>query len=316
MASRHSHEVSTVEVVIEIPQGSRNKFEWDEKLSVIRLDRRIPGAVSFPTHYGFVPRTLAPDGDPIDALVLAEPPLYPGVWLTARPIGVGWLADDGILEPKILCVPQNDPGAASIRKLDDLPPLVLREIEQFFDVYKLLEPGKHTRFARWGGRKEAAGAIEKAREAAHDAQPSVEVITMSEKVRDVMSTDVIVCDGTTSVADVARIMRDGHVGDVLVSSDGKLRGIATDRDIVVRCVAERGNVEQSGIGDLLTEDPVMVEPETTLEDAMKQMVDHSIRRLPVVEDGRLVGVVSLGDLAQDVDDRSALGSISAARPNS
>ena len=139
---------------------------------------------------------------------------------------------------------------------------------------------------------------------------------MHQKVRDVMSTDVIVCDDTTSVADVARIMRDRHVGDVLVSSNGKLRGIATDRDIVVRCVAEHGDTERAGIGDLLSKDPVMVEPEAPVEDAVRSMVDHSIRRLPVVEEGRLVGVVSLGDLARDRDEKSALGSISAARPNS
>ena len=139
---------------------------------------------------------------------------------------------------------------------------------------------------------------------------------MSQKVRDVMSTDVIVCDDSTSVADVARIMRDRHVGDVLVSSNGKLRGIATDRDIVVRGIAEKGDVERTGIGDLLSTDPVLVDPDADIEDAVRRMVDHSIRRLPVVEDGRLVGFVSLGDLAQDRDERSALGSISAARPNS
>ena len=138
---------------------------------------------------------------------------------------------------------------------------------------------------------------------------------MSGKVKDVMSTDVIVCDADTSVADVARIMRDRHVGDVLVSADGRLRGIATDRDIVVRCIAERADVEHVCVGDLLTNDPVMVDPEAPIEDAVQRMVDNSIRRLPVVDEGRLVGVVTLGDLAIDRDERSALGSISAARPN-
>jgi CBS domain-containing protein len=138
---------------------------------------------------------------------------------------------------------------------------------------------------------------------------------MSDKVRDVMSTDVIVCDADTSVADVARIMRDRAVGDVLVSSDGRLRGIATDRDIVVRCVAERADVEHVSVGELLTSDPVMVDPDAPLDDAVQRMVDNSIRRLPVVEEGRLVGVISLGDLAIDRDKQSALGSISSARPN-
>jgi CBS domain-containing protein len=138
---------------------------------------------------------------------------------------------------------------------------------------------------------------------------------MSQKVREVMSTDVIVCDDGTTVGDVARVMRDRHIGDVLVSANGRLRGIATDRDIVVRCVAEGGNVDGVRIGDLLSTDPVMVDPEAPVEDAVKRMVEHSIRRLPVVEDGRLVGVISLGDLAQDRDEKSALANISSARPN-
>jgi len=138
---------------------------------------------------------------------------------------------------------------------------------------------------------------------------------MVQKVKDVMSTDVIVCDADTTIADVARIMRDRRVGDVLVSSDGRLRGIATDRDIVVRCVAEKGDLDDRRIGDLLTTDPVMVDPDASVGDAVQRMVDNSIRRLPVVDDGKLVGVVTLGDLAIDRDDTSALGSISAARPN-
>jgi len=138
---------------------------------------------------------------------------------------------------------------------------------------------------------------------------------MSQKVRDVMSTELIVCDDTATVADVARVMRDRHIGDVLVSSNGRLRGIATDRDIVVRCVAEGGNVEGASIGGLLSTDPIMIDPNAPVEDAVRRMAEHSIRRLPVVDDGKLVGVVSLGDLARDRDEKSALASISSARPN-
>ena len=87
-------------------------------------------------------------------------------------------------------------------------------------------------------------------------------------------------------------MRDRHVGDVLVRSNGRLRGIATDRDIVVRGVAEGGDVKGAPIGDLLTTDPVMVDADAPIDDAVERMVDHKIRRLPVVEDGRLVGVGS------------------------
>jgi CBS domain-containing protein len=139
---------------------------------------------------------------------------------------------------------------------------------------------------------------------------------MSQKVRDVMSADVIVCDDTASVAEVARIMRDRHVGDVLVRSNGRLHGIATDRDIVVRCVAEEGEVGRAAIGDLFTTDPVMVDADASIDDAVERMVDHKVRRLRVVEAGRLVGVVSLGDLAVDSERKSALGDIGAARSNS
>jgi inorganic pyrophosphatase len=149
--------------VIEIPRGSRNKYEWDGEREVIRLDRRIPGAVSYPTDYGFVVDTLEVDGDPLDALVMIAEPTYPGIWITARPVCVGWVVDEGGREAKVLCVPAGDPSTESLRDLDDVPGSVLTEIEQFFDVYKVLEPQRHARMDRWGNRAAAWRAIREAR---------------------------------------------------------------------------------------------------------------------------------------------------------
>src|SRR5947207_15800267 len=105
------HCFEKVDVMIEVPRGSRNKYEWDPDARVIRLDRRIPSAASFPADYGFVPETCASDSDPLDALVLMDGPVYPGVWISARPIGVAWVVDDGKRQPKLVCVPADDPAA-------------------------------------------------------------------------------------------------------------------------------------------------------------------------------------------------------------
>src|SRR4051794_953476 len=123
-----------IDVVIETPRGSRNKYEWDHKLGVIRLDRRIPGAVSFPADYGYVPGTLSRDGDPLDALVLLDEPAFPGVRVRVRPVGVCWTTDEKTLEPKIICVPLKDPSYEEIETLKQVPPYLLEEIRQFFDT--------------------------------------------------------------------------------------------------------------------------------------------------------------------------------------
>ena len=113
----------------------------------------------------------------------------------------------------------------------------------------------------------------------------------------------------------ARAMRDGAVGDVLVERDGVLCGIVTDRDIVVRAIAENRNPAEVKIGDICSRDLATLTPDTSVEDAVRLMRDKALRRIPVCDDGKPVGVVSIGDLAIDRDGQSALADISAARPN-
>jgi CBS domain-containing protein len=138
---------------------------------------------------------------------------------------------------------------------------------------------------------------------------------MSQTVRDVMTTDLVTCPSSAPVMDAAGHMRDRNIGDVLVVDDGSVRGIVTDRDIVVRCVADGGDVRQATVGDVCSGDLTTVASDASIEEAARIMRDNALRRLPVVDDGKPVGIVTLGDLAVDADPRSALGAISAASPN-
>jgi inorganic pyrophosphatase len=131
-----------IDVVVEIPRGSRNKYEYDHQRHVIRLDRRLFSATVYPADYGFIPETLAEDGDPLDALVFNEDPTFPGCWVTARPVGLLWMSDEKGPDAKVICVPDGDPHWEYARDLSDLPSDMLAEIEHFFDVYKDLEPDK------------------------------------------------------------------------------------------------------------------------------------------------------------------------------
>jgi inorganic pyrophosphatase len=136
------NEARMIEVVVEIPKGSRNKYEFDKQRGVIKLDRRLLSATTYPADYGFVPDTLADDGDALDALVLIDDPTFPGCWVTARPLGVFWMEDEKGADAKIVCVPANDPFWDSVESIDDLPEPLLEEIKHFFDVYKTLERKK------------------------------------------------------------------------------------------------------------------------------------------------------------------------------
>ncbi|MET0627103.1 MAG: inorganic diphosphatase [Acidimicrobiia bacterium] len=162
----------SLDVVIEIPRGSRNKYEYDHEHHVIRLDRRLFSATVYPADYGFIPDTLAEDGDPLDALVLLEDPTFPGCWVRARPIGVFWMEDEQGPDAKIICVPVHDPVYEGVTKLDELRPYLLDEIEHFFDVYKMLEPGKDTATRGYEGRDAAFAEIEacRARHVAAEAE--------------------------------------------------------------------------------------------------------------------------------------------------
>lgn len=139
---------------------------------------------------------------------------------------------------------------------------------------------------------------------------------MTQVVRDVMSSRVVTCTPNTPIRDVARKMRDEDIGDVVVTDGDQLRGIVTDRDLVVRCLADTADVSNAKIADCLSSDVVTIPANTSTKEAAKLMAQRSIRRLPVVEDGRPVGIVSLGDLAIENEPKSALAGISAASPNS
>jgi inorganic pyrophosphatase len=153
----------TVDVVVEIPKGSRNKYEMDKERGVIRLDRRLFSATVYPADYGFVPETLAGDGDPLDALVLLDDPTFPGCWVSARPVAVLWMEDDKGEDAKIICVPAGDPRWEKVVDMGDVPSEYLAEIQHFFEVYKLIEPGKHSSTRGWAGADDAWREIEASR---------------------------------------------------------------------------------------------------------------------------------------------------------
>jgi inorganic pyrophosphatase len=147
-----------VRAVIEIPGGSKNKYELDKPSGLLKLDRVLFSAVHYPADYGFIPGTLAPDGDPLDILVLLTEPTFPGCQMEVRPLGTLRLHDKGERDEKILAVLLEDPLEEEYRKLSDVPGYLRREIEQFFRTYKDLE-GKQVRVLGWKGRPEAHSAI-------------------------------------------------------------------------------------------------------------------------------------------------------------
>ncbi|MEU0054162.1 CBS domain-containing protein [Streptomyces sp. NPDC006184] len=135
------------------------------------------------------------------------------------------------------------------------------------------------------------------------------------KVRDIMTAAPVAVGPQTPVVDVARLMRDQGIGVVLVAEDETLRGLVTDRDLVVRVVCEGGDIAQRSVAEACSEDLVSLSPDDDINRAVELMREHAVRRLPVVEDGRPVGIVSLGDLAVERDTDSALADISATEPN-
>ncbi|WP_217237860.1 CBS domain-containing protein [Streptomyces sp. AC555_RSS877] len=138
---------------------------------------------------------------------------------------------------------------------------------------------------------------------------------MTQHVSDIMTSAPVTVEPQTSVTAVARIMRDQDLGAVIVTDGDELRGLVTDRDLVVRSLAEGGDPEQTTVVDACSGDLVTLTPEDDVDHAVELMREHAVRRLPVVEGGRPVGIVALADLAMERDPGSALGDISAARPN-
>ena len=128
--------MSAVRCLIEIPKGSRNKYEYDERLGGIKLDRFLFSSVVFPADYGFIPDTLAEDGDALDAMVLVGEPTFPGCVIEVRAIAVLRMTDDRGQDDKIICVPYEDPHWSDLEDLDDIPAQLRTEVEHFFSIYK------------------------------------------------------------------------------------------------------------------------------------------------------------------------------------
>ncbi|MGH2662667.1 MAG: inorganic diphosphatase [Actinomycetota bacterium] len=152
----------TVMVYVEIPKGSRNKYEYDDEAGGLVLDRMLFTSMVYPADYGFVEGTLAQDGDPLDAMVLVSEPTFPGCRIRSRPIGLFRMWDEKGPDQKIMCVPLRDPTWSALRVYEDIPESLRNEIEHFFAVYKDLE-GKPTGVEGWGDLPEAEALIKEAR---------------------------------------------------------------------------------------------------------------------------------------------------------
>lgn len=157
-----STEDADVQVFVEIPGGSRNKYEVDARTGHVVLDRMLFTSMRYPAEYGFIEHTLAQDGDPLDALVLVSEPTFPGCRINARIVGVFHMTDEKGPDEKLICVPLRDPTYSDIRDLADLRASLLDEIAHFFEVYKDLEPGK-TEIAGYGDRSQGLAALADAR---------------------------------------------------------------------------------------------------------------------------------------------------------
>ena len=153
-----------VHALIEIPLGSKNKYELDKRTGRIKLDRVLYAAMIYPAEYGIIEETLAPDGDPLDILVICSDPTFPGCIVPARVLGYLDMVDGGKLDYKLIAVVDCDPRYDSVQELEDLSPFVLKEIANFFANYKVLQ-GIKVEVGSYHGRDEAAEIIRKCREA-------------------------------------------------------------------------------------------------------------------------------------------------------
>ncbi len=162
-----------INVVVEIPQGSRNKYEFDKSLNVFRLDRALHSPIYYPGDYGFVPQTLAEDDDPLDVLILVVQPTFPGCLVVARPIGLLKMTDEGKPDDKILAVPVGEPAYNGVHTGMQIPPHTLRMISHFFETYKLLE-GKQTSTQGWQDAAAARRSVLESVERFKDARAAAE----------------------------------------------------------------------------------------------------------------------------------------------
>jgi inorganic pyrophosphatase len=145
--------------MVEIPMGSRNKYEYDRELKAIRFDRFVSASVVYPTDYGFIPDTLGLDGDELDVLVCVSEPTFPGCLVLVRPIGLFRMTDENGQDDKVVSVPVNDPRWNVYTEVEQLPQQHRDEIRHFFSVYKDLDPDRHAEPSGWSDRDAALQAI-------------------------------------------------------------------------------------------------------------------------------------------------------------
>jgi inorganic pyrophosphatase len=157
--------------LVEIPKGSRNKYEWDEELGAIKLDRFLFASVVYPTDYGFIPETIGEDGDPLDAMVVVTEPTFPGCVIPVKVIALFRMRDDKGVDDKVVCVPKDDPNWTHVEKLEDLSETLRDEISHFFSIYKQPE-GIAVKVDGWFPREQAIQIIEEAKERFRDGGDS------------------------------------------------------------------------------------------------------------------------------------------------
>jgi inorganic pyrophosphatase len=151
-------------LVVEIPRGSRNKYEVDHNTGEVWLDRKLFTSMQYPADYGYLVQTLGEDGDPLDALVVVDDPTFPGCHIAVRAVGVIWMTDEAGPDAKILCVPAGDPRWSDVTDVGHLSSHLVAEIEHFFGTYKEIEPGKESETGGFGGADAAMRTIAEARE--------------------------------------------------------------------------------------------------------------------------------------------------------
>jgi inorganic pyrophosphatase len=156
--------MSTVNVIVEIPAGSQNKYEFDHDTNTIKLDRHLIVSMGYPAEYGFIPDTLGGDGDPLDALVLTAYPTFPGCLIETKVLGMCIMTDEKGEDAKLICVPEYDPAWKGASDIADVPQATLDRIKHFFTVYKDLDEGKWVKVEQWVGRDAALAELAASRE--------------------------------------------------------------------------------------------------------------------------------------------------------
>jgi inorganic pyrophosphatase len=152
--------MESVNVIVEIPRDSKNKYEYDHENHTIKLDRHLLVSMGYPAEYGFIPDTLGGDGDPLDALVLTEYPTFPGCLIESKILGMCNMTDENGEDAKLICVPTYDPRWKSATDIGDVPKPILDRISHFFTVYKDLDEGKWMKVENYVGRAEALAELE------------------------------------------------------------------------------------------------------------------------------------------------------------